>query len=522
MNKRFFIFAAVITCLVTQAIPDARAEATALERIHERGVLEVAVYSNFPPFSYRDDQGRIVGIDADLARALAKSLGVAAAIRTVGADETMEDDLRNNIWKGHYLGGGVADLMLHVPYDAAFAAANDRVHFLAPYFREQIVTAIGKHQGAGLDPLELFTREKVGVELDTLADFYLLSALDGKIREQVVHFRNIGEAVTALKKAELSGVAGPRSEIEFALGEQRGEYVIDPVSMPGLRSGWNLGSAVKQGNAALAEAVELAMAQLQKEGKLKEIFSRYQSSFQPPSLKVEAEELASDPLDSVMWKEMHRTLLDGGPVVFDNRVRVLAPGDAEDSMNVPILVDASALGKVTRLLVFAELNPIHKVLEMEPMQLTPRVGFRLKVQQTTPVRAAALTRDGRWHVGGRIVEAAGGGCTAPSLGSNNKDWSSRMGEVNGRLWRGDDSTRLRMRIMHPMDTGLVSGIPAFYIERLEVRHNSGDLLTRLFLYEPVSENPVITLDLPKLNSVTVAGQDNNGNPVQAHLLAGYP
>lgn len=67
-------------------------------------------------------------------------------------------------------------------------------------------------------------------------------------------------------------------------------------------------------------------------------------------------------------------------------------------------------------MVFAELNPIHKVLEMEPLRADARIGFRIKVQQATPVRAAALTDDGVWHVGGRVVEAAGGGCTAPSLG----------------------------------------------------------------------------------------------------------
>ncbi len=281
-SKRFF--AGLLLGLTLAFIANAQEEPPALQRIRERGVLEVAVYADFPPFSYRNEQGRIVGIDADIARVLAGSLGVAAAIRAVGADESMEDDLRNNVWKGHYLGGGVADVMLHVPYDAAFAKENDRVIFVAPYYREQLVVALKKREDATLDPLELFTREKVGVELDTLADFYLLTAYDGKIRNQVVHFHSIGEAVASLKKAELAGVAGPRSEIEFALGGQRDDYVVGPVQMPGLRSsGWDLGAAVKQGNEALAKVVELSMKRLREEGALKEIFSRYQSSYQLPS-----------------------------------------------------------------------------------------------------------------------------------------------------------------------------------------------------------------------------------------------
>ena len=101
---------------------------------------------------------------------------------------------------------------------------------------------------------------------------------------------------------------------------------------------------------------------------------------------------------------------------------------------------------------------------MEPLGVPARIGFRIKVQQSTPVRAAALTADGIWHLGGHLLEAAGGGCALPSVGSGDDDWSSRLGEVSGRLWNRQDGSRLRFRTMHPMDTGLVPGIPAFYIE----------------------------------------------------------
>ena len=262
----------------------AEEEVDALARVQERGALTVAVYEDFPPFSFRGENGRVVGIDADLARAIAERLNVSAVIRAVGADESMEDDLRNNVWKGHYLGGGVADVMLHVPFDEEFARENDRVIFVAPYFREEIVVAVGAAHGSHRDALELFTREKVGVELDTLADFYLLRAADGRIRDQVVHFRNIGEAVAALTRGELAGVMGPRSEIEFALGEQRGDFSIGAVPMPGLRStGWDLGAAVKQGNQSLAERVDAAVKALREEGVLEAIFSRYHASYQQPA-----------------------------------------------------------------------------------------------------------------------------------------------------------------------------------------------------------------------------------------------
>ncbi len=233
-----------------------------------------------------------------------------------------------------------------------------------------------------------------------------------------------------------------------------------------------------------------------------------------------AAESLVDPLDSVMWGEMHQRLLNGAPVVFDERVRVQVPQAAEDSMNLPLWVDASALGEVRRLMLFAELNPIPKVLEMEPLRAAPRIGVRIKVQQATPVRAAALTADGVWHVGGALVDAAGGGCTAPSLGSGSADWAERLGEVSARLWRRQDYSRLRARVIHPMDTGLVAGIPAFYLETLEVRDDADTPVTRISLYEPVAENPLLTLDLPVVKRISLQGRDNNGNPVAARVAQG--
>ena len=170
--------------------------------------------------------------------------------------------------------------MLHVPYDAAFAEENDRVIILAPYYREQIVVATPA--GVTEAPLELFTREKVGVELDTLADFYLLAAMDGRLRDQVVHYRSLGEAVAAMQRGELAGVAGPRAEIEFALGAQREGYAIGP--MPGLRrDGWDLGAAVKQGNDDLAVSIAESMQALREEGVIAEIFARYHASYRAPA-----------------------------------------------------------------------------------------------------------------------------------------------------------------------------------------------------------------------------------------------
>jgi polar amino acid transport system substrate-binding protein len=277
------LLACLLACLMTSSL-QAADEGSALSRIKEKGVIEVALYENFPPYSYVE-QGHAVGIDVEIAKALADKLGVNASLRLIGADESMEDDLRNNVWKGHYLGGGVADLMLRVPYDEDFGRMNDRVRLIAPYHREQIVVALNPTAGMRDNALEIFTRQKVGVELDTLADFYLLSAMDGRIRDNVVHFSNVGGAVSALLKGEVAGVMAPRSELEAGLGEHLADFNVGPLQLTGLReSGWNVGGAVKVGADDLAAALEQAMQSLRAEGELSRIFQRHGLTYQLPSV----------------------------------------------------------------------------------------------------------------------------------------------------------------------------------------------------------------------------------------------
>jgi sulfur-oxidizing protein SoxY len=76
--------------------------------------------------------------------------------------------------------------------------------------------------------------------------------------------------------------------------------------------------------------------------------------------------------------------------------------------------------------------------------------------------------------------------------------------------------------MHPMDTGLVDGIPAFHLQRLELQEAGGRVLMRLQLGEPVSENPVFTIDLAERpgGPLRLLGQDNNGNRIDQWIGAG--
>src|SRR5690606_20306195 len=130
----------------------------------------------------------------------------------------------------------------------------------------------------------------------------------------------------------------------------------------------------------------------------------------------------------------------------------------------------------------------------------------------SPVRALVQAQDGRWHVGGVWVQAAGGGCTVAGASRIDGSWSRTLNQVQARLFDNvlEGSRRLRIRIRHPMDTGLVAGIPAFHIDTLELLDAAGQPWWRLALREPVSENPLLSFELPPevAGTLRLQGQDN--------------
>lgn len=247
-----------------------------MEAIRKRGSLRVAVYNDFPPYATAGGKG----IDADIARAIAGKLGLTAQVVGYNAGEDMNDDLRNMVWKGHYLRGEPADVMLRVPVDPEFAKDNEQARIFGAYQQEvmgmaRVASRIPAPSGSAAVALEVFTREKIGVEGDTLADSFLGGVLQGRLRSNITHFRSIGEAVKALQEDSVAAVMAPLAELEGALvGETR--FAVEEAKLGELNpKRWAVGMAVKADSDELATALSGALSELQKDGTVAAIFKRH-------------------------------------------------------------------------------------------------------------------------------------------------------------------------------------------------------------------------------------------------------
>ncbi|CAN7734743.1 MULTISPECIES: substrate-binding periplasmic protein [unclassified Variovorax] len=242
--------------------------ATPLERVRERGTLTVGLYHDMPPFHVGGQ-----GIDVELARALAESLGVRLSLLPFHADENMNDDLRNMVWRGHYLGYGPADVLLHVPVDRPLMEGNPQVSIFAPYYRDRVVMARQLERVPRLETLSQLGADKVAVPGQSLAGWLLIGADGGAYRNQLItQWKDGAETAHALLRGEVAVAAGLASEMESVLrGDPR--FAIAPMPSPRApRDGWAVGMAVKRDATELAQALQRTVNEIAASGRLRQIF----------------------------------------------------------------------------------------------------------------------------------------------------------------------------------------------------------------------------------------------------------
>jgi ABC-type amino acid transport substrate-binding protein len=286
-----------LLCLATSASwADENDAPDALAQVRARGTIEIAVYADFPPYSY-GSPADAKGIDVELARVIAHKLGVNLKLRMISAGESVSDDLRNHVWKGHYLGGGVADVMLHVGYDPAFAEREPNVSLFEPYFHEVVALAYLPNRIKNVESPIALTEHRIAVEGDTISDHLMSSAYGGSLRNSAVREQSSEDAVAAFKAGDVDGVMGPEGELQGILAEQGVGNVVFHIQEPvgQMRTAWDIGVAVKSAALpSLREAVANIIDSLKGDGSMKKMFAVYGVKYLDASAGPAGKKMARD------------------------------------------------------------------------------------------------------------------------------------------------------------------------------------------------------------------------------------
>lgn len=261
-----------------------------LDEIIDRGSLTIALYEDFPPYSWLDGSTPR-GVDVEVGRILAEALGVAPEFRFVQAGENLQTDLMSYVWRGTVQKEPVSNVMLRVPYDSEFTCLVEQVVFTGQYAAEEIAIAYRRdaypeavagddprHEGA---PVPAYFRfDTVAVENDSIADFYLTSFPGGQIGESIHRFRSMAQAMEALAAGETMAAMGPRAQLQFGAAE--GVAVHQPP-LPGFaRARWTVGIAVHHSHRDLGYALDDAIAAALADGRIAAAYAAYGLTFSLP------------------------------------------------------------------------------------------------------------------------------------------------------------------------------------------------------------------------------------------------
>ena len=198
---------------------------------------------------------------------------------------------------------------------------------------------------------------------------------------------------------------------------------------------------------------------------------------------------ANNPVESPTFDDILKRIIQDDKYIFDDKnINIKVPLFADNPVQVPIFVDAKAIKNAKILILFADLNPIEKIIDMDLVNLLPIVSLNIKVAQETPIRALILDDKGLWHIGSNNIKSFGGGCSVSSVASTDTNFDKLLGKAKGNVFKTPDSIRLKASIFHPMETGLVFGNSEFYINKITIKADD-KVLANIDAYSSISENP---------------------------------
>ncbi len=273
--KKFFAMAlALIMALTCVAVFASCTEG-------EDNTLVMATNAAFPPYEYKEGDA-IVGIDAEIAKAIADKLGMELEIVDVDFGAVL-----TGVSEGKY-DMGMAGITVTEDRKKTMDFSNTYATGI------QVIIVNDGSEITGLDSLFVFDEEgnptalvnpdiKVGVQQSTTGDIYSSSAVSGwgfndlnedeSVKtDRVIRYKTGADAVQALKSGKVDCVIidnePAKAFVESVDGihilEGDNEYAVEDYAI-----------CVKKGNSELLDKINQALADLKADGTIDKIIEKY-------------------------------------------------------------------------------------------------------------------------------------------------------------------------------------------------------------------------------------------------------
>ena len=244
-------FAALALVCSSHVAAYAQAE---LQQVKSKGVLTVGVKADYPPFGYREPDGTITGIEPDLARDLAKRLGVKVDFVPVVASNRIQ-----------FLQQGRIDVLIATMTDTPERAKL--VDFVSPdYYASGYNLMLPKAMN-----ITSWDQMKGKPVCDVTGSYYNREAAE-KFGVELTGFTGVTEALTAMQQGRCIGLLFDDTAIVGQISKPEWSGYDMPLASQDAQP-W--GIAVKQGATALAQQVHDTIVAWNKDGTIMQLESKY-------------------------------------------------------------------------------------------------------------------------------------------------------------------------------------------------------------------------------------------------------
>lgn len=220
------------------------------KKAEEKTTLIMATNAEFSPYEFREGE-EIVGIDADIAKAIAEDMGLELVIEDMAFDSIIAA-----------VQSGKADMAL-----AGMSATEERkqnVNFSDIYTTSSLVTVVKK--GSDITGTADLDGKTIGVQLGTTGDIYAADIPDVVMERYSKYF----EAIQSLQQGKVDAVIIDMEPAKVFVSQNDDIVMLDEAFTVE-----EYAIAVAKENTELLEKINASLSKLKDSGKLDEIIGTY-------------------------------------------------------------------------------------------------------------------------------------------------------------------------------------------------------------------------------------------------------
>lgn len=224
----------------------------------EDNTLTMATNAEFPPYEYMED-GKIIGIDAEIAQAIAEKLGKELKIENVDFDSLIPG-VQTNKYDFVMAGMTVTD------------ERKEQVNFTQTY-ATGVQVIIVKEGSAITSADDLFAdgaNTKIGVQLATTGDLYCTWDIEDEGLGTVERYNKGADAVMALNSGKVDCVVIDNEPAKVFVQNNPGLKILDSEYVTE-----DYAAAVSKDNPELLAEIDKALGELIADGTVKNIIEKY-------------------------------------------------------------------------------------------------------------------------------------------------------------------------------------------------------------------------------------------------------